>query len=157
MRISELKSQLTDMSSVTFILPNGKNIPSHFHITEVGLITKNFIDCGGEVHQEKSANIQIWVASDFEHRLKPNGFLTILDISKKILNDEDLEIEVEYQTDTIGKYGLTIKNGDFILTPTQTDCLAKDTCGVPINNTLLSPLKLAATKNSCCAPGGGCC
>lgn len=157
MTVSELKSHLTEMNTVNFKLPNGNNIPSHFHITEVGLVTKHFIDCGGEIHQEKSANVQIWVASDFDHRLQPKGFLSILDISKKVFIDEDLKIEVEYQSETVGKYGLTIENGDFILTSTHTDCLAKDTCGIPGNKNLLNPLKLEVASNSCCAPGGGCC
>jgi hypothetical protein len=49
MRISEIKEQLTNLENVTFMLPNGSFVPEHFHVTEVGLVTKNFIDCGGKV------------------------------------------------------------------------------------------------------------
>lgn len=157
MTISELKSHLTDIDSVNFKLPNGKSVPSHFHITEVGLITKHFIDCGGKVRQERSANIQIWVAADLLHKLKPNGFLNILDISKKILGDDNLDIEIEYQTDTVGKYGLDFKNGDFVLTSKQTDCLAKENCGIPSPKKIMNALKLEVVGSNCCSPGGGCC
>lgn len=30
-----------------FKLENGNSVPEHFHVTEVGIITKDFIDCGG--------------------------------------------------------------------------------------------------------------
>jgi len=103
MKISEFKTRLATLNSVGFKLPNGECVPLHFHITEVGRITKHFIDCGGDVHEEKSANLQIWVADDTDHRLTPRNLLNILDQSKQVLNEEDLEIEVEYQTETIGK------------------------------------------------------
>jgi hypothetical protein len=45
MKLSEIKTANT-LENVTFLLPNGTYVPEHFHVTEVGLITKNFIDCG---------------------------------------------------------------------------------------------------------------
>jgi hypothetical protein len=74
MRISEIKEQLTNLENVTFMLPNGSFVPEHFHVTEVGLVTKNFIDCGGKVRNETVVNFQLWNANDFEHRLKPKNF-----------------------------------------------------------------------------------
>ena len=47
MRLSEFKNSLVKQELLTFKLPNGTKIPSHFHVTEVGLITREFIDCGG--------------------------------------------------------------------------------------------------------------
>ncbi len=69
---------------------------------------------------------------------------------------EDLEIEVEYQSDTIGKYGLDFSGENFLLTTKQTDCLAKDNCGVPQHKQKLQLAELETSK-SCCTPGGGCC
>jgi hypothetical protein len=69
---------------------------------------------------------------------------------------ENHEIEVEYQGDTIGKYGLEFKNGVFILISTQTDCLAKDKCGIPQEKPRLRLSTLQAQESSC-APGSGCC
>ena len=157
MTISELKNQLDSLESLNFIQPNGYSIPKHFHITEVGLITKHFIDCGGTIRKNKVANIQIWVAQDVEHRLTPKGLLNILEISDKILGDEDLDIEIEYQTETVGKYGLEFKNENFILIPTQTDCLAKENCGVPSTKNKLQLAKLGTESEGCCTPGGVCC
>jgi hypothetical protein len=154
MKLSELKNKLSAVTTLTFVQPNGAFVPRHFHITEIGLVIKHFIDCGGAVHQEQTASMQIWVAEDFDHRLKPSGLLNIIDISKKVLGDTDLEIEVEFQTETIGTYKLDFQGENFVLVPKQTDCLAKSNCGVPEKKLELAG---AETEGSCCKPGGGCC
>lgn len=155
MKLSEIKKHLSTATAVNFLLENGTAVPEHFHVTEVGVITKNFIDCGGTVRNEKVANFQLWNANDTNHRLKPKKLLDIIALSEKVLGMEDSEIEVEYQSDTIGKYGLDFQDGNFILTTKQTDCLAKDNCGVPDGK---QKVKLSALQNEaqpCCAPG--CC
>ena len=40
MKISEFKSIIKKLKYIVFILPSGKKIPSHFHITEIGIIRK---------------------------------------------------------------------------------------------------------------------
>ena len=40
MKLSEIKNQLKNLTQIGFQLPNGELVPSHFHVTEVGLITK---------------------------------------------------------------------------------------------------------------------
>ncbi len=149
MKLSEIKSILPNLENVAFQLDNGNFVPEHFHVTEVGMITKNFIDCGGTIRNEKVANFQLWNANDFEHRLKPTKLLNIIKLSEEILGIEDLEIEVEYQSETIGKYSLDFQNNTFILISKQTDCLAKDNCGIPEEK--------LQVQTSCCSPGGGCC
>ena len=47
MKLSEIKSVLENLETISFELPNGELVPNHFHVTEVGQITKDFIDCGG--------------------------------------------------------------------------------------------------------------
>lgn len=149
MRLSKVKQSLGQVSVVNFKLPDGSHVPQHFHITEVGLVTKHFIDCGGVERTETVVNFQLWEAGDYDHRLAPQKFLHILNISKKILGDADaLEIEVEYQQNTIGKFGLAFDGKDFVLTAKQTACLAQDACGIP------DKTQKTAT---CCALGGGCC
>ncbi|MFM9944873.1 MAG: DUF6428 family protein [Bacteroidia bacterium] len=157
MKLSELKNHLQTLESLNFVQPNGYFVPKHFHITEVGLITKHFIDCGSTVRNTKVANIQIWVAQDVDHRLTPKGLLNILEISNTILGDEDLEIEIEYQTETVGKYGLGFKDENFVLVPTKTDCLAAEHCGIPTEKKKLQLVELGINKEECCTPGGGCC
>jgi hypothetical protein len=155
MKLSELKNALSVTSKLNFTLPNGKTIPAHFHITEVGLSSKHFIDCGNKIHVDKWANLQIWVASDLDHRLKPSALLKIIEGSKRILGDEDLDVEVEYQTDTIGKYGLDLDGENFVLVSKNTDCLAQAVCGTP--KVKQKMVELATMSSNCCTPGGGCC
>jgi len=156
MKLSEIKSTLATAETLNFTLENGTKVPDHFHVTEVGVITKHFIDCGGIVRDEKVANFQLWNANDTDHRLKPQKLLNIIALSEKVLGIEDLEIEVEYQADTIGKYGLSFNGSDFVLTNKQTDCLASDSCGIPAEKRKIKLVELTLEANSC-IPGGGCC
>ena len=152
MTLNELKSQLNGMKTIAFELPDGSLVPSHFHVTEVGKVTKDFIDCGGKRRFEEVANLQLWDSVDYDHRLHPEKLVHIIDLSQKTLEMGDLQIEVEYQGETISKFGLDVKGSNFLLTQKQTDCLAKENCGVPeLSN---SGLPIA---NSTCTPGGGCC
>ena len=157
MKLSEFKSHLSTIPTLSFVLPNGKSIPSHFHITEAGLITKHFIDCGGTVRTERSINFQIWVANDLTHKLESEKLLQIISMSERVIGTEDLELEIEFQSETIGKYGLEINDGQFLLTPKQTDCLAKENCGVPEKKLNKELSELTLGKESCCTPGGVCC
>jgi hypothetical protein len=149
MKLSEIKKHLSTIESLIFKLENGTPVPEHFHVTEVGVVTKHFIDCGGTERKEKVANFQLWNANDLEHRLQPSKLMNIIALSEEKLGMEDFDIEVEYQADTIGKYGVEFNNGVFVLTNMNTACLASDKCGVP-------SLEPKIEKNTC-APGGGCC
>jgi len=156
MKLSEVKQHLSNAESVNFKLEDGSMVPEHFHVTEVGIITKDFIDCGGVVRHEKVANFQLWNADDHEHRLKAGKLLGIIALSEQILGMEDLDIEVEYQAQTIGKYDLGFDGENFLLLSKQTACLAPDRCGVPAEKPKLQMQNLAASGDVC-TPGGGCC
>jgi len=152
MKLSEIKLALSQIDKVEFSLPNGQAIPNHFHVTEVGLVQKHFIDCGGTARKESSINFQLWTADDHDHRLSAKKLSSIIAFSESKLGLEDLEIEVEYQGDTIGKYGLGFDGNGFLLISKQTDCLAKDNCGIPQPKSAL-----VAEQTSCCSPASGCC
>ena len=155
MKLSKIKELLAQQETIAFQLPNGDLVPNHFHVTEVGKITKNFIDCGGTVRNEEVVNFQLWNANDYDHRLHPEKLISIIELSEKVLGIEDLEIEVEYQGQTIEKFGLDFNGTNFTLTSKQTDCLAKDNCGIPAEK---PKVKLAEVNNEpCCAPDGNCC
>ena len=156
MKLSEVKTILEKLEDVNFSLPNGQMVPFHFHVTEVGIITKKFIDCGGTVREKKVVNFQLWNANDTDHRLKPSKLLNIIHLSEKVLDIEDLEIEVEYQNETIGKYDLGFNGKHFLLLSKQTNCLAQDNCGIPAEKQHISLQELTSSKNSC-IPGGSCC
>ncbi|WBX73488.1 DUF6428 family protein [Tenacibaculum pacificus] len=154
MKLSQIKNHLASLKTIAFQLPNGELVPNHFHVTEVGKVTKNFIDCGGTVRNEEVVNFQLWKADDYDHRLHPEKLINIIELSEKLLNIADLDIEVEYQGSTIGKYGLDFDGTNFLLTTTLTDCLAKDKCGIPEK----PKVKIAEIKQQAsCAPNSGCC
>ena len=160
MKLSEVKLVLKKLDKIGFQLANGTLVPNHFHVTEVGKITKHFIDCGGVVRNEEVANFQLWNANDYDHRLHPEKLLNIIELSEKILKIDNLEIEVEYQSqiegsETIGKFGLDFDGTNFLLTSKQTNCLAQDQCGVPEGkqNVRLSDLN----EEPCCTPSSNCC
>lgn len=151
MKLTEIKTHLNQLETIGFQLPDGRLVPGHFHVTEIGKIFKQFIDCGGTVRTDEVANFQLWDSNDYDHRLHPEKLIHIIELSEKILGMEDLEIEVEYQGETINKFGLDFDGVNFLLTTTQTDCLAKEMCGI-------SPEKSKeVTATTSCAPGSGCC
>lgn len=147
MKLSEIKNTLIQLDKIAFMLPNGTLVPSHFHVTEIGKISKHFIDCGGTVRTENVINFQLWEADDYDHRIHPEKLVHIIELSEKVLGLEDLEIEVEYQGETIGKFGLDFDGVNFLLTTKQTNCLARENCGIPE----------LETETSSCEPGGTCC
>jgi len=154
MKLSEIESALQIMDEVRFVLPNGDLVPAHFHVTEVGMVHKHFIDCGGTIRKESRVNFQLWVAGDFDHRLGAEKLASIIQLSKDQLALEDAQVEVEFQQDTIGKFDLSFNGKEFVLVNTQTDCLAKDKCGIPAEKLKVN---LAEMTASGCAPGSGCC
>ncbi len=154
MTINEIKKALSNLETIAFELPNGTLVPNHFHVTEVGKVHKDFIDCGGTRRSETRAAFQLWEADDYDHRLHPEKLVSIIELSQKVLELGDEEIEVEYQGETISKYGLDFDGKHFKLTTKHTDCLARENCGVPIvkENAMVE----IATGGSC-TPGSGCC
>jgi hypothetical protein len=158
MKLTEIKQILNELDAVVFQLPNKSFVPEHFHVTEVGMITKNFIDCGGTVREEKVVNFQLWEAADYDHRLAPSKLKQIIELSEKTLGiDSELEIEVEYQSETIGKYGLSYNGIFFQLSPKLTACLAQDACGIPEDKQKVRLSDLNQDSSACCSPGTKCC
>ena len=133
-------------------MPNGDYVPPHFHVTEVGKSSMLYVDCGGTTRIEQVITFQLWSANDYEHRIQPHKILDIIKIAEEILDLENLEVEVEYQCDTIGRYGLSIDGDRFLLTVTHTDCLAKDKCGISEQAEILN-----STSSPSCRPDSGCC
>ena len=156
MKLSEFKKLLQTVDQINFKLPNGKLVPAHYHVTEVGAITKNFIDCGGTTREEKNVNFQLWFSDDTDHQLQPQKLLDIIGLSETKLGIEDNEIEVEYQSDTIGKYGLDFDGRNFLLTSKMTDCLAPDKCMTPAEKPKVKLSSMIAGKEGC-DPDSGCC
>lgn len=155
MKLSDVKKVLTESATIGFQLPDGSLVPSHYHVTEVGMVEKNFIDCGGTIRKENVISFQLWYSYDYNHRIHPEKLLQIIQISESKLDLPDWEVEVEYQTDTIGKFALDYDGANFKLLAKQTDCLAKDNCGIPIQK-LKVPLS-QLQQSACCGEGSDCC
>jgi len=156
MKLSQFQKLLEDMDSLAFRLPDGQWVPPHFHLTEIGKQSKQFIDCGGTLHVEEVVSCQLYSAGDYHHRLLPKKLSHIIEVADRALGGlGDLEVEVEYQGRTIEKFNLDFDGTNFLLTVKRTDCLARSQCGLP---SIKPKLSLADFKGSpACAPNTGCC
>lgn len=138
MKLFELKSVLRAHPDALprLVLPDGDEIPAHFHITEVGHVAKRFIDCGGTLHDTTdTCLLQTYVADDVDHRLTSGGFAKILDLGDKVLPHDDLDVEVEYDCCVVAQYPIaaakfTGEDIELQLGEKHTDCLAKEKCGI---------------------------
>jgi hypothetical protein len=138
MKLSELKSILAIHPTLfpRFVLPDGDHVPAHYHLTEVGHVAKNFIDCGGTTRQTESCTLQLWSNdNDMDHRLDAGKFVTILQLGDRVLPGRDLEVEVEYDEYAISQFPITSyavndPHLDLTLATKHTNCLAREKCGV---------------------------
>ena len=153
MKLSTFKKTLSELDTLKFQLPDGHFVPAHFHITEVGNLTRNYIDCGGIVRQENKLSIQLWVASDNDHRLKPDKVLDILKLAEKQFELSNIDVEVEYQQSTIGRFKLAFDGSVYQLINTHTTCLAQDKCGISQEK----PRVRFTASGLSCNPESNCC
>lgn len=157
MKLYDVLECLEAVEEVRFTLPNGEPVPAHFHVTEIGKLEKNFIDCGGTIRKESVISFQLFTAQDYDHRLGKEKLKSIIQSSIHMLGLKNNEVEVEFQSDTISKYGLDFGEGIFNLIAKQTDCLAKDKCGIPVEKPKVRLSALTTANKSVCEPGSGCC
>lgn len=151
MKISTLRSILALHADALprFTLPDGDQIPAHFHVTEVGHATKRFIDCGGVTGQSEACVLQTWVGQDVEHRLTAGRLDDILQLGVRILPDRDLEVEVEYDCCVVAQYPVTevSRDGAYLeitLGNKKTQCLARERAN-------------SGAESACCSPSAAQC
>ena len=118
-----------------WMLPDQSFVPAHYHITEVGKVQKDFIDCGGTVRSATSCLLQVWVANDTYHRLETNTLAGIMAVAEPLLATDELPLEVEYEDGVISQYpvaGMEVTPSGllFSLGTKHTACLAPEKCGV---------------------------
>ncbi|MDQ6622893.1 MAG: DUF6428 family protein [Verrucomicrobiota bacterium] len=133
MTLTELRTILTlhPEAQPRFTLPDGDQIPAHFHVTEVAYVAKKFIDCGGLTGQSETCVLQTWLGDDLEHRLTAGRLAQILKLGARVLPERDLEVEVEYDCCVVAQYPIAevTRAGDHIelaLGSKRTQCLARD-------------------------------
>ena len=149
---------------------HGNSIAPHFHITEVGKATKDFVDCGGSRGLTESCMLQTLVANDVEHRLLSTKLSGILTKTDSLGLKDHHPVEAEVQGDTIGIYSVgsgSLEDGKLVfeLSPKETACLAPDACAIdgvsesPAEVVSISsnPLPEPTADSACCggSSGGG--
>ena len=140
-------------SQLQITLPAGEHLAAHFHITEVGKVTKDFVDCGGIRRSQQTCVLQTLVADDTDHRLTSDKLNKIVSLADQLDIEIDAPVEFEIQGNTVQIFALDRcqHEGDqltMVLAAKQTACLAPDKCG--IGDTA------PAAENSCCG-NSGCC
>lgn len=138
MKLSEFKTVLAAHPELNlrFVLPDGRRVPAHAHVTEVARIDKRFVDCGGKLRNDAFCRLQTWVADDLHHRLNAGKLLGILTKAAAILGPDDLEVDVEHEAGWISQFPLAsceAAGSDLVLklSARHTACLAEDQCMRP--------------------------
>ena len=145
--ISTLKAALAAAPSLplTVIWTDGEAIEPHFHVTEVGRVQKDFVDCGGTVRRLVTCLLQTWVGDDLDHRITAGKLLKAFEHAAPVLGGEDLPVELEYETCNVVQLVIASVKQEperlvLQLGSKHTDCLAKELC-LPAGST---------TKSQCC-------
>ena len=135
MKISQLLTSLESNpnSQIQIVLPDQSTVPAHFHITEVGRVQKDFVDCGGTIRSAVTCVLQVWVANDLHHRLHAEKLAKILHKAEPLLKSIELPVEVEYEGNAISQYTLegidvTREGVQLRLGSKHTACLATELC-----------------------------
>ena len=131
-----------------FILPSGDYVPAHAHVTEVGHVVRNFIDCGGLTGKEERAVLQTHVGDDTEHRLRSDRFAKILQLGNRVIPSAELDVDVEYDCCVVAQYPIAEArpDGDYlnlILRRSRTQCRARE--------------RRDSETVACCATSAACC
>jgi hypothetical protein len=131
-----------------FVLPDGEYIPAHAHVTEVGHLVRNFIDCGGLTGKEEKIVLQTHVGDDTDHRLRSDRFARILELGNRVIPSADLDLDVEYDCCVVAQYPIAeaAPDGDhlnLILRRSRTQCRARE--------------RRDSETAACCATSAACC
>jgi len=163
MNLEQFKHTLAQNSGaeLLFRFSNGNMLAPHFHITEVGKVTKDFVDCGGTRRTSETCMLQTLVADDVDHRITADKLASIFEKTDVLGLEGWFDVEAEVQIDTIGIFSVAsaaVDNGKLVfeLAAKSTACLAPDKCGldvVPISNA--APVASAEADSGCCGGGGG--
>jgi hypothetical protein len=151
MKLADLRAVLEKHPDTfpRFILPDGDHVPPHAHVTEVGHVAKNFIDCGGVTGRSETILLQTHVGQDTDHRLKSDRFAKILQLGERVLPHDQLEVEIEYDCCVVAQYPvsevkLAGQHLEVVLGKRHTQCLAQVRARTQL-------------EDSCCATAAICC
>lgn len=151
--------------NLAFVLPDGRRVPAHFHVTEVGHVLKNSVDCGGVFRRNESYVVQVHAGSarDDGHRLTAGKLARILSLAGPIVTGGEHPVEVEYEDGLISQFaieGTELADGVLAiqLARKHTECLAKEKCGSADDGGCASE-PTEKTEACCATPAGAgrCC
>lgn len=161
MKTRELLSLLQENpnKNLLFEYKPGELVAANYHITEVKNVTIDAIDCGANPDFWKETVIQLWESPKEKGKRKYMSAYKALSILKKVDKikpmERDVEVKFEYSNASfhtaqlfVNDYQVTHDDLIFKLGVEQTDCKAKETCGIP---------ETVTQTVSECAPGSGCC
>ena len=147
--------------SLLFEYTPGQLVGANYHITEVKHLKIDSVDCGARTDAWNETIVQLWESpseigkTEYMSAFKALGILN--KVGKMKPYDLNSEIKIEYSNPLFHTAQLFINDleiyGDNLvakLAVEQTDCKAKDECGVP------EPVGAVSASESC-APGSGCC
>jgi len=114
---------------------------------------QTFIDCGGKVHIAQTCQLQAWLGTDTDHRLRAGKMAGVLNQAKAkgvLPAGEDIDVEIEYEDKVISQYtvasfAVTEDAVVLNLAAMHIDCLAKDVC-------LPQLPMVAGAVAGCCGP-----
>ena len=114
-----------------FVLPDGDYVPAHAHVTEVGHVVRNFIDCGGVIGKEEKVLLQTHVGNDTDHRLRSDRLAKILRLGSRVIPSSDLAVDVEYDCCVVAQYPIGEATADgehlnLMLQHGRTQCRARE-------------------------------
>lgn len=150
------KSLLFEYALNQFVSPN-------YHITEVKHINIDSVDCAANKDSWNETIIQLWESPIKESQESYMSSFKALSILKKVgtLRPYNMEAEVKFEysnnnfhTAQLFVNAFKIENNQLIiiLGIEQTDCKAKETCGIPETKNIM-----VTAEEPCCSPSGNCC
>jgi Family of unknown function (DUF6428) len=133
MKLRELQSMLAEHPNTfpRFVLPDGDYVPAHAHVTEVGHLVRNFIDCGGLTGKEEKVVLQTHLGDDTDHRLRSDRLAKILRLGNSVIPNADLDVDVEYDCCVVAQYPIAEATTDgehlnLTLNRGRTQCRARE-------------------------------
>ena len=135
MTVAALRAALAaaPQSPLTVLWPDGDPIEAHFHVTEVGRVQKDFVDCGGTVRSAVTCLLQTWVGDDVDHRITAGKLLKAFDHAVPVLGAEDMPVELEHEACNVIQFKVVAVVAEVDRLVVQlggkhTDCLARELC-----------------------------
>ena len=148
--------------SLLFEYNQGALVGANYHITEVKNIHIDAVDCGAGTDSWKETVVQLWESPKEIGKTEYMTSSKALSILNKVDKMRPMELEAElkfeysnasFHTAQMFVTDIFVNNNQLLvqLSVKQTDCKAKENCGVPVGT------EVNQVTEAACVPGGGCC